>query len=164
DLVVGTARPSLRLAYALETHVHADHVTGAWLLKQRTGCRIALAAKTGAEGADRYLVQDDVVAFGDRNLQVRQTPGHTGGSRIRTVGTAVKEGVSADVCELADLVLLNPGEELAHGPVIGQAGVFIADIDGEEFEGPARAMIAGVGNRRRHRERTAQGRRRPRGH
>ena len=65
----------LRLAYALETHVHADHVTGAWLLKQRTGCRIALAANSGAEGADRYLVQDDVVAFGDRNLQVRQTPG-----------------------------------------------------------------------------------------
>ena len=69
----------LRLAYALETHVHADHVTGAWLLKRQTGCRIALSANSGAEGADRYLVQDDVVTFGDRNLQVRQTPGHTGG-------------------------------------------------------------------------------------
>jgi sulfur dioxygenase len=69
----------LRLAYALETHVHADHVTSGWLLKQRTGCRIALAANSGAAGADRYLVQDDVVAFGDRNLQVRQTPGHTDG-------------------------------------------------------------------------------------
>jgi sulfur dioxygenase len=69
----------LRLLYALETHVHADHVTSAWLLKQRTGCRIALAAKSGAEGADRYLVQDDVVAFGERNLQVRETPGHTNG-------------------------------------------------------------------------------------
>jgi sulfur dioxygenase len=69
----------LRLFYALETHVHADHVTGAWVLKQRTGCRIALSAESGAEGADRYLVQDDVVAFGDRNLQVRQTPGHTSG-------------------------------------------------------------------------------------
>ena len=69
----------LRLAYTLETHVHADHVTGGWLLKQRTGCRIALAADSGAEDADRYLAQDDVVAFGDRNLQVRQTPGHTNG-------------------------------------------------------------------------------------
>jgi sulfur dioxygenase len=69
----------LRLVYALETHLHADHVTGAWLLKQRTGCRIALSAKSGAEGADRYLVQDDVVGFGDRNLQVRETPGHTSG-------------------------------------------------------------------------------------
>jgi sulfur dioxygenase len=69
----------LRLAYTLETHVHADHVTGAWLLKQLTGCQIALAAKSGAEGADRYLAQDDVVVFGRRNLQVRQTPGHTSG-------------------------------------------------------------------------------------
>src|SRR5256885_2765345 len=69
----------LRLTYSLETHVHADHVTGAWLLKRRTGCRIALSATSGAEGADRYLVPDDIVAFGDRNLQVRATPGHTGG-------------------------------------------------------------------------------------
>ena len=62
----------LRLVYALETHVHADHVTGAWLLKKQAGCRIALSANSGAEGADRYLVQDDVVAFGERNLQVRR--------------------------------------------------------------------------------------------
>ena len=69
----------LHLLYSLETHVHADHVTGAWLLKQVTGCRIALSADSGARGADRALVQDDVVAFGERNLQVRQTPGHTSG-------------------------------------------------------------------------------------
>ena len=69
----------LRLAYVLETHIHADHVTGGWLLKQQTGCRIALSAESGAAGADRYLVADDVVAFGERNLQVRRTPGHTGG-------------------------------------------------------------------------------------
>jgi sulfur dioxygenase len=69
----------VRLIYTLETHVHADHVTGAWLLKQWTGCQIALSAESGAEDADRYLVQDDVVAFGSRNLQVRKTPGHTNG-------------------------------------------------------------------------------------
>ena len=28
---------------------------------------------------DRYLVPDDIVVFGERNLQVRSTPGHTGG-------------------------------------------------------------------------------------
>jgi sulfur dioxygenase len=69
----------LRLLYSLETHVHADHVTGAWLLKQLTGCRIALSADSSATGADRHLVQDDVVGFGARNLQVRRTPGHTNG-------------------------------------------------------------------------------------
>jgi sulfur dioxygenase len=69
----------LRLGYSLETHIHADHVTGAWMLKQRTGCRIALSATSGAEGADRLLVPDDTVTFGAHNLQVRATPGHTGG-------------------------------------------------------------------------------------
>src|SRR6201997_2246945 len=69
----------LRLTYSLETHIHADHVTAAWMLKRRTGCRIAVSATGGAEGADRYLVPDDIVAFGERNLQVRATPGHTSG-------------------------------------------------------------------------------------
>src|SRR5882762_9761465 len=69
----------LRLVATLETHVHADHVTGAWLLKQRTDSRILLATASGAAGADRYLSQDDVVAFGGRRLMVRPTPGHTNG-------------------------------------------------------------------------------------
>jgi glyoxylase-like metal-dependent hydrolase (beta-lactamase superfamily II) len=69
----------LRLGTTLETHVHADHVTGAWLLKQRTGSRIALAAAGGAQGADRLLADGDTVAFGARHLQVRATPGHTNG-------------------------------------------------------------------------------------
>ena len=54
----------LKLIATLETHVHADHVTGAWLLKQRTGSRIMLAKASNAEGADRYLTQDDIVTFG----------------------------------------------------------------------------------------------------
>ena len=73
------AELGLKLVATLETHIHADHVTGAWLLKQRTGSRIMLAASSGAVGADRQLVPDDVVAFGGRRLMVRGTPGHTNG-------------------------------------------------------------------------------------
>lgn len=73
------AELGLKLLYSLETHVHADHITGAWLLKQQTGCHIALSADSGAEGADRHLVPDDMIVFGQRNLQVRKTPGHTNG-------------------------------------------------------------------------------------
>jgi len=69
----------LKLTATLETHVHADHVTGAWLLKRRLGSRVMVAKASGAEGADRYLVADDVVAFGGRRLLVRATPGHTNG-------------------------------------------------------------------------------------
>jgi len=69
----------LRLLWTLETHVHADHVTGGWLLRQRTGSRIALSAESGAAGADRYLGAGDRVDFGGRYLEVRLTPGHTNG-------------------------------------------------------------------------------------
>ena len=69
----------LRLLFTLETHIHADHVTGAWPHKQRTGCQIAVSDSSGAEGADRYLHHGDTVTFGGRYLQVRATPGHTHG-------------------------------------------------------------------------------------
>lgn len=69
----------LKLIATLETHVHADHVTGAALVRERTGSKIMVSKAGGAEGADRYLVQDDVVAFGSRRLLVRATPGHTSG-------------------------------------------------------------------------------------
>jgi glyoxylase-like metal-dependent hydrolase (beta-lactamase superfamily II)/rhodanese-related sulfurtransferase len=70
---------SLKLVWSLETHVHADHVTGAWLMKQKLGASIALSALSGAEGADRLLKDGDRVEFGRRSLEVRATPGHTNG-------------------------------------------------------------------------------------
>src|SRR5262249_12967659 len=70
---------NLKLRYSLETHIHADHVSAAWLLKSKLGCKIALAAQSGAEGADVYLKPGDRIAFGSRHLEVRATPGHTSG-------------------------------------------------------------------------------------
>jgi len=69
----------LKLLCTLDTHVHADHVTGAWLLKQRTGSQIAFSADSGASGADRLLKHGDKIAFGKRHAEVRATPGHTSG-------------------------------------------------------------------------------------
>lgn len=69
----------LKLSATLETHVHADHVTGAWLLKQRLGSKIMLAAAGGASGADRLLAGGDEIHFGNHRLTVRETPGHTNG-------------------------------------------------------------------------------------
>jgi glyoxylase-like metal-dependent hydrolase (beta-lactamase superfamily II)/rhodanese-related sulfurtransferase len=69
----------LRLLATLETHVHADHVTGAWLHRQRCGSQILLARASEASGADRYLDHGDTVRFGNRHLAVRATPGHTNG-------------------------------------------------------------------------------------
>jgi len=73
------AELGLTLLWTLETHVHADHVTGAWLLKNRLGSKIALAAASGAAGADRLLEDGERIGFGKRSLEVRATPGHTSG-------------------------------------------------------------------------------------
>jgi len=69
----------LRLVATLDTHVHADHVTAAWLLKQRCGSQILLSERSGAKNADRLLRHGDRVRFGGRTLEVRATPGHTNG-------------------------------------------------------------------------------------
>src|SRR6266496_1214733 len=69
----------LTLLATLETHVHADHITGAWLLKRQFGSAIGLSAASGASEADRYVAHGDRVAFGKRYLEVRATPGHTRG-------------------------------------------------------------------------------------
>ena len=69
----------LRLGATLDTHAHADHVTGAWLLKNRLGSRIAVSAASGAEGADIALADGDRVRFGARYVTALATPGHTGG-------------------------------------------------------------------------------------
>jgi sulfur dioxygenase len=73
------AELGLALTWTLDTHVHADHVTGAWLLRERLGSRIALARAGAAEGADRLLEHGDRIEFGARWLSVRATPGHTNG-------------------------------------------------------------------------------------
>nr|WP_315259332.1 MBL fold metallo-hydrolase [uncultured Duganella sp.] len=69
----------LKLVATLDTHVHADHVTGAWRLRQRAGSRIAVSAAAGASEVDRALRHGDRIDFGARHLTVRATPGHTSG-------------------------------------------------------------------------------------
>ena len=69
----------VRLLYSLDTHCHADHVTGAWAMKRAFGCRIGLAEVYGASNVDLPLRPGMVVRFGAEALEVRATPGHTAG-------------------------------------------------------------------------------------
>lgn len=69
----------LELEWALDTHVHADHVTALGSLRQKTGCKTALSERAGTGWPDVLLRQGLRVAFGARWLEVRETPGHTNG-------------------------------------------------------------------------------------
>jgi glyoxylase-like metal-dependent hydrolase (beta-lactamase superfamily II)/rhodanese-related sulfurtransferase len=69
----------LKLLYTLDTHCHADHVTGAWLMKAALGSKIGLSPVYGATNVDFPLAPGDTVRFGAQSLEVRATPGHTDG-------------------------------------------------------------------------------------
>jgi sulfur dioxygenase len=69
----------LILVGALETHVHADHVTGAAVLREKLGCRLFVGEHAGVLTADKQLQDGDLVSFGGLALQAMATPGHTSG-------------------------------------------------------------------------------------
>jgi sulfur dioxygenase len=69
----------LTLLACVETHCHADHVTGAWLLKHSLGCAIVASTDSGITVLDRQLHDGDTLSFGKQRLQVLATPGHTDG-------------------------------------------------------------------------------------
>lgn len=67
----------LRVAWVVDTHVHADHVTGAGAWRDRFGAKTAVGAGSGVECADRLLADGDEVPFGRFRLKAIATPGHT---------------------------------------------------------------------------------------
>ncbi len=69
----------LTLKLVVDTHAHADHITAAWLLKQKTGCKIAVSANAGAENADILLQDGQHFGVQGVALEARATPGHTSG-------------------------------------------------------------------------------------
>ena len=69
----------LVLLTCLETHCHADHVTGAWLLKYTTDCEIMASEHSGIELLDKNLRGGAKIKFGKEILNVIETPGHTNG-------------------------------------------------------------------------------------
>lgn len=69
----------LTLVYTLETHVHADHVTGADTLRKRLGSKSVVHRDAGAMCGDLLVTDGIHVQVGSLDIEVRYTPGHTNG-------------------------------------------------------------------------------------
>ncbi|CAL9198192.1 unnamed protein product [Musa hybrid cultivar] len=69
----------LKLIYAMNTHVHADHVTGTGLIKKKMPEVKSVISKVSNAKADHVVEHGDKIYFGDLFLEVRATPGHTQG-------------------------------------------------------------------------------------
>jgi len=85
------AELGLRLTWVLETHVHADHVTAAAMLRERTGARTVFGQR-GAACADRHVSAGDVILVGTLRVTVLDTPGHTDDSVSYVIGDRVLTG------------------------------------------------------------------------
>jgi glyoxylase-like metal-dependent hydrolase (beta-lactamase superfamily II) len=71
-----TAR-GLRLAYALDTHTHADHLSGVRMLARRTGADVLAHTGSRLAGAVRRVKGGETLALGARTVTVMGAPGHT---------------------------------------------------------------------------------------
>uniref|UniRef100_A0A2P2KJV9 persulfide dioxygenase n=1 Tax=Rhizophora mucronata TaxID=61149 RepID=A0A2P2KJV9_RHIMU len=69
----------LKLVYAINTHVHADHVTGTGLIKSKVSGVKSVISRSSNGKADLFIEPGDKIYFGDLFLEVRATPGHTQG-------------------------------------------------------------------------------------
>jgi glyoxylase-like metal-dependent hydrolase (beta-lactamase superfamily II) len=106
QLLLTAADRNYRIEWVLETHAHADHVTAADYLRQKTGARLACGsgirdvqrnfhrvfnqAETPIDGSqwDRLLNDGDTIAVGKLEIRVMDTPGHTSDSVTYLVGDA----------------------------------------------------------------------------
>jgi glyoxylase-like metal-dependent hydrolase (beta-lactamase superfamily II)/rhodanese-related sulfurtransferase len=70
-------RLKLRLVKAIDTHVHADHITGLGALRDLTRCVTVMGERSGAEVVSMRLREDDIVDVDGVKLRTLYTPGHT---------------------------------------------------------------------------------------
>jgi len=110
ELIAAAGREGVKIEWVLETHVHADHLSGAPLIKQRTGAPVAIGENVrdvqtifrpifGAEDVkadggdfDRLLKDGDRLQVGGLDIEVMSTPGHTPACVSYRIGNAVFVG------------------------------------------------------------------------
>jgi sulfur dioxygenase len=67
----------LKLVVSIDTHTHADHITGLGKLRAETGCHTALSAESKAECVDIHVREGEKIRVDGLSLEAIYTPGHT---------------------------------------------------------------------------------------
>ena len=68
---------NLHLEYVIDTHTHADHITGAGALREATGAITLLGEQANSTCVSQPLHHGQIISIGDLTLQALHTPGHT---------------------------------------------------------------------------------------
>ncbi len=80
----------LRLTHALDTHLHADFITGVRELAHSANVVIGIGEKSGLQFEHTGLKEGDSIQLGELNIGVLDTPGHTPEHITYTVGPAAE--------------------------------------------------------------------------
>lgn len=90
EIVAQLEQRDWRLTHIFNTHHHADHAGGNLYLKDKFGCEIVGPGGDAARipGIDRGVGEGDRVPFGDRQVEVLETPGHTTGHIVYFIPAA----------------------------------------------------------------------------
>jgi len=70
----------LKLVKVIDTHIHADHVTGASKLKQATNCTTLMGEHTPADAVEIKVKDNELIHIDSLNIKSLYTPGHTSDS------------------------------------------------------------------------------------
>ena len=70
----------LKLVKVIDTHIHADHVTGASKLKQATNCFTLMGEHTPADTVEIKVKDDEIIKIDQIEIKAMYTPGHTSDS------------------------------------------------------------------------------------
>ena len=70
----------LRLVKVIDTHIHADHITGASKLKNQTSCTTIMGEQTPANAVDLKVKDEEIIKLDQIEIKALYTPGHTSDS------------------------------------------------------------------------------------
>ena len=70
----------LKLVKVIDTHIHADHVTGASKLKKQTNCTTIMGDKTPADSVEIKVGDGEIIKLDQLEIKALHTPGHTSDS------------------------------------------------------------------------------------
>jgi len=70
----------LKLVKVIDTHIHADHITGASKLKEQTNCTTIMGEQTPADTLDLKVKDEEIIKLDQIEIRALYTPGHTSDS------------------------------------------------------------------------------------